>query len=153
MRQMAVQCAAGIVPLTGARMEPLRVMFIDAENPEKQQQTDWSRLAGLAARHTGEPIPDEQLLLFSEWRDEPDLLTPDGAAWLHERIAAFRPQIVFMGPVQNGRGRSGCAGASRTRWSSRGRSRSRRMVARSSSGRAGGGREREPAAESPRHLR
>jgi hypothetical protein len=85
LRQMAVQCAAGIIPITGGRMDPLRVMYIDAEVPERQQQTDWSRLVGLAARHTGEPIPDENLMLFSEWRDEPDLLTPDGAAWLHER--------------------------------------------------------------------
>ena len=105
MRQMAVQCASGIVPLRGERMEPLRVMFIDAEVPERQQQTDWSRLAGLAARHTGEPIPDERLMLFSEWRNEPDLLTPDGQAWLHERVSALRPQIVFMGPVQNLAGR------------------------------------------------
>lgn len=101
MRQMAVQCAAGIIPFRGGTMEPLRVMFIDAEVPERQQQTDWSKLAGLAARHTGEMIPDDRLMLFSEWRNEPDLLTPDGQAWLHERIAAIRPQVVFMGPVQN----------------------------------------------------
>jgi hypothetical protein len=101
LRQMAVQCAAGLVPLTGGTMEPLRCMYIDAEVPERQQQTDWSRLAGLAARHTGERVPDDRLMLFSEWRNEPDLITPDGAAWLHERISALRPQIVFMGPVQN----------------------------------------------------
>lgn len=101
MRQMAVQCAAGIIPITGGTMDPLRVVYIDAEVPERQQQTDWGRLAGLAARHTGEMVPDERLTLFSEWRNEPDLLTPDGAAWLFERVAALRPQIVFMGPVQN----------------------------------------------------
>jgi hypothetical protein len=105
LRQMAVQCASGIIPLDGRPMEPLRVMYVDAEVPERQQHHEWSRLAGLAARHTGEPVPDERLLLFSEWRSEPDLLTPDGQAWLHERIASFRPQVVFMGPVQNLAGR------------------------------------------------
>lgn len=101
MRQMAVQSAAGIIPLLGGTMEPLRVVYIDAEVPERQQQTDWGRLAGLAARHTGEMVTDERLVLFSEWRNEPDLTTPDGAAWLHERISALRPQVVFLGPVQN----------------------------------------------------
>lgn len=101
MRQMAIQCAAGLVPFTMERMEPLRGMYIDAENPEFQQMTDWRRLAGLAARHTGAPIKDEMLTILSEWRNEPDLLTMDGQSWLLERIMAYRPQICFLGPVQN----------------------------------------------------
>lgn len=105
MRQIAVQCAAGLVPFTMARMPPLRVMFIDAENPEFQQQLDWRRMAGLAARHTGQVIPDDNLMILSEWRVEPDLTTLEGQAWLFERIMAFRPQLCLMGPVQNLAGR------------------------------------------------
>jgi replicative DNA helicase len=101
MRQMAVQLAAGIVPFTMQPNDALKVMFIDAENPEFQQQTDWRRLAGLAARHTGRQVPDENLMILSEWRVEPDLTTLDGQAWLYERIMAYRPQVCFMGPVQN----------------------------------------------------
>lgn len=101
MRQMAVQCAVGLVPFTLQPMEPLKVLYIDAENPEFQQMIDWRRLAGLAARHAGHPVPNENLLIMSEWRNEPDLTTPDGMAWLCERVNAHRPQVVFMGPVQN----------------------------------------------------
>ena len=101
LRQFAVQCAAGIVPLYGGEMEPLRVLYIDAENPEFQQQEDWSKLVGLAARHTGRPVPNENLWIMSEWRNEPDLLSHDGQAWLHEVIQRFRPQLCLMGPVQN----------------------------------------------------
>ena len=101
MRQMAVQLASGLVPFTLERNDALKCMFIDAENPEFQQMTDWRRLAGLAARHTGRPVPDENLMILSEWRVEPDLTTLDGQAWLYERIMAFRPQVCFLGPVQN----------------------------------------------------
>jgi AAA domain len=101
MRQFAVCAAAGIHPFTTERMDPLRVMFIDAENPEFQQAPDWRRLVGIAQRHTHEPFPRGQLQILSEWRNEPDLTTPDGQAWLYERITAYRPQLVLMGPVQN----------------------------------------------------
>lgn len=101
MRQIAVQAAAGIVPFTGATMVPLKVLYIDAENPEFQQKEDWSRLVGLAARHTGVTIPNDNLTLMSEWRAEPDLTSPDGAAWLIERVNRLRPDLVCMGPVQN----------------------------------------------------
>lgn len=101
LRQFAVKCAAGIHPWTSMPMDPLRVLYIDAENPEFQQKQDWMRLAGLAARHTGEPIPDERLWLLSEWRHEPDLITPDGQAWLFEKVATYRPDLCIIGPVQN----------------------------------------------------
>jgi hypothetical protein len=101
MRQFAVCCAAGIHPFTVMPMDPLRVLYIDAENPEFQQMTDWRLLAGLAARHTGRKVPNERLQILSEWRTEPDLTTTDGQAWLYERITAYQPQVVLMGPVQN----------------------------------------------------
>jgi hypothetical protein len=101
MRQFAVCCASGIHPFTTAPMEPLRVLYIDAQDPEWQQMPGWRLLAGLAARHTGSPVPNENLQILSEWRNEPDLIQPDGQAWLYERITAYQPQVVLMGPVQN----------------------------------------------------
>lgn len=105
LRQFAVCSAAGIHPFTTEPMDPLRVLFIDAENPEFQQMVEWRRLAGLAARHTGQPVPNENLQILSEWRNEPDLITADGQAWLFERITAYQPQLVILGPVQNVVGR------------------------------------------------
>lgn len=101
LRQIAVQCAAGIRPFTGGDMEPLRVLYLDAENPEHQQQIDWRRLAGLAARNTGSPVPNDNLWIMSEWRSEPDLTTIDGQHLLYEAIANYRPHLCLMGPVQN----------------------------------------------------
>lgn len=101
MRQMAVQCAYGLVPFTLEEMPPLKVLYIDAENPEFQQMLDWKRLVGLGARHAQRQLTDDDLLILSEWRNEPDLTTLDGQAWLYERIHAFSPDVCFMGPVQN----------------------------------------------------
>ena len=81
-------------------MEPLRVLYLDAENPEHQQQIDWRRLAGLAARNTGSPVPNDNLWIMSEWRSEPDLTTIDGQHLLYEAIANYRPHLCLMGPVQ-----------------------------------------------------
>jgi replicative DNA helicase len=100
LRQFAVCAATGIHPFTTEPMDPLRVLFIDAENPEFQQRPEWSRLLGLAARH-GHTMERGQLQILSEWRNEPDLITPDGQAWLYERITAYRPELIVMGPVQN----------------------------------------------------
>lgn len=101
LRQIAACCAGGIHPFFATEMPKRRVLHIDAENPEHQQMYDWSWLAGLVAYHTGEAIENDNLTILSEWRIEPDLLSPAGQAWLYERIEAYRPEIVTMGPVQN----------------------------------------------------
>ena len=77
------------------------MLYIDGQDPEWQQMPDWRLMAGLAARHTGHSVPNENLQILSEWRNEPDLITPDGQAWLYERITSYQPQVVLMGPVQN----------------------------------------------------
>jgi hypothetical protein len=100
-RQIGVMAAAGIHPWTLGRMEPRKVLVIDAENPEHQTIRDWRTLAGLAAHTTGQPVPNDRLIILSEWRKEPDLTSLAGQAWLYERITAYKPDLVVMGPVQN----------------------------------------------------
>jgi hypothetical protein len=100
-RQVAVMAAAGIHPFTLERIEPRRVLFIDAENPEHQTFSDWRNLAGLAAHTTGSPLDNGMLTILSEWRSEPDLTSNAGQAWLYERIMAYKPELICMGPVQN----------------------------------------------------
>lgn len=102
MRQTAVQCAAGINPFTGAAMTPLRVVYIDAENPEHQQKIDWVKLDHLATRHNnGREMSDDNLTIISAWQDPPDLITPGGQAWLMERITGYKPQLLLMGPISD----------------------------------------------------
>jgi hypothetical protein len=101
LRQIAVCCASGINPFTLEPMQPLKVLFCDAENPEHQQVLDWRKLVGLAVRLTGRPIPNENLTILSEWQSEPDLSAISGQAWLLERVQAHQPDLMIMGPVQN----------------------------------------------------
>lgn len=101
MRQFAVCCAIGLHPFSLTEMKPLKVLYIDAENPEHQQVEDWSKLAGIAARLARREVPNENLTIFSEWQAEPDLSSPAGQAWLWERVRAYEPDLVCMGPVQN----------------------------------------------------
>lgn len=102
MRQMAVQCAAGINPFTSAVMEPLRTMFIDGENPEHQQVLDWRKLDRLATRYRrGVEIENDALTIIAAWEDAPSLITQSGTSWLMERITAHQPQICFLGPVSD----------------------------------------------------
>lgn len=101
MRQMAVCTAGGLNPFEFTPMEPLKVMFVDAENPEHQQVFDWRKLAGLVAHHTGQEVPNDNLIILSEWENEPDLTSTPGAAWLYERVQAYQPDLILMGPAQN----------------------------------------------------
>jgi hypothetical protein len=102
MRQMAMQCAAGINPFTSADMEPLRVLYIDGENPEHQQKLDWVTLDYLARRHRdGATVSDEMLTIIAAWEDAPSLISPNGESWFLERIMAYQPDICFLGPVSD----------------------------------------------------
>jgi hypothetical protein len=101
-RQMAVMCAAGIHPFTGLGLEcgPQRVLFIDAENHPEQTQESWVQMVGLAKYH-GFEIERGQLTVLEEWAGGRDLTSPAGSAWLHERVYAYRPDLVVMGPATN----------------------------------------------------
>jgi hypothetical protein len=101
MRQMAVMCAAGINPFTSADMEPLKVLYIDGENPEHQQKLDWVKLDYLARRHRDETPHRDNLTVIAAWEDAPSLVSPNGEAWFAERIMAHQPDICFLGPVSD----------------------------------------------------
>jgi 5S rRNA maturation endonuclease (ribonuclease M5) len=100
MRQIAVCVAAGIHPFTGREMPPKRVMVLDAENGPRQMHRSWSRLVGLAAHH-GHPVQSGMLRLLVEYLSQPDLTSIDGREWLFERVTAYRPDLIVLGPVQN----------------------------------------------------
>lgn len=105
LRQIAAQVAAGIHPFGGANFEPKKVLFIDAENHPDQVLVSWQDLVGLVARHD-KPMERGQLTILEEWdNDNLDLLADDGADWLIERIHAYKPDLVCMGPLTNMAGR------------------------------------------------
>lgn len=100
LRQFAVQVAAGIHPWTGAKFDPQKVLVIDVENHPDQTLESWQNLVGLAARHDA-PIQRGQLVILEQWDSELNLTGEEGASWLIERIHAYKPDMVVMGPLYN----------------------------------------------------
>lgn len=99
-RQIAVMCAAGLHPFTGNEMDPKRVLFIDAENHPEQVLDSWAALVDLASRH-GAAVERDQLVVMEEWESDRDLAGPTGSAWLSERVHAYKPELIVMGPLTN----------------------------------------------------
>lgn len=104
LRQFSALTAAGIHPFTHEDMEPQKVLVIDAENHPDQSLESWQNLVGLCARHD-HPIQRNMLTVLEAWDDEIDLTSHEGQAWLLERIHAYRPALVAMGPLYNMSGR------------------------------------------------
>jgi len=96
IRQLAVCCAAGIHPFTYRPLPPVRVLLIDCENGERLTRR---RLRDLieTARKTVE-FPRDQLYLVCR-PGGLDLTDSDDSSWLFEQVTAFRPDIVFIGPL------------------------------------------------------
>jgi hypothetical protein len=98
--------AAGIHPFTGLPMrEPKRVLVIDAENHPDQTLESWQGMVGLSARHDM-PVERGMLTVLEEWESNIDLASAEGGMWLTERVHAYQPQLVVMGPLTNLAGRT-----------------------------------------------
>jgi AAA domain len=104
IRQWAVMVAAGIHPVLGTAIPPRRVLVIDAENGRRQMQRSWQELVGLATRH-GHPIDPGMITLQMEYLSQPDLTSLEGRDWFYERVSAYRPDMICVGPIQNLTGR------------------------------------------------
>lgn len=99
-RQIGVCVAAGIHPFTLDAITPKRVLFIDGENHPSQTVDSWSNFVGLMARHA-HPIERGMLTILEEWDAERDLTSISGRDWLNERVWAYRPDLVIVGPLTN----------------------------------------------------
>lgn len=98
LRQLAVQVAAGIHPFNGRHVPAKKVLYIDSENHPQQVIESWQQLAGLAAHH-GRPLEPNHLFIMEEWETQPMITIPSGRDWLVERIHAFKPDLICMGPL------------------------------------------------------
>lgn len=98
MKQVCVQAAAGIHPFTLREIEPIRVLFVDLENPKMDNFEDFQRLAGIARTHSPHDPGERMHILESR---PANLATDEGASWLIERVHAHRPQLITIGPLYN----------------------------------------------------
>lgn len=93
LRQFAVQCAAGIHPFTLAPMTAISVMYIDLENSRKQVRRKLRPLR-LAARDI-----DPNNMRIRIVTEGIDLLSATDVAFLEERIAVNKPDLLIIGPL------------------------------------------------------
>ena len=97
LRQFAVCLASGIDPVTFAVIDPLRVLFLDFENSERQTTRAFRPMVQAAAR-VGCPL-QPGMLRVKPLPNGVNLPAEDDAAWLLERVTAHKPDVLFMGPL------------------------------------------------------
>lgn len=96
-RQMAVTMAGGVHPfLHHKSIPPVRVLIIDCENSERQSRRKFRQIATVSTKYGSEPAPGMLRLIHKP--KGIDLTKPDTAEWLMERVAAHKPDVLFIGP-------------------------------------------------------
>lgn len=96
-RQVAICCAAGTHPFTYSRIEPVRTLFVDLENPERIIR----RTARRIVETVNQQWPDRPATAADLWikPDGIDILKPADRSRLEEAIERSEPQLLVMGPL------------------------------------------------------
>lgn len=94
LRQLAVQSAAGIHPVTLHPMPPVKVLILDLENSARQSKRKLRplRLAAGNRLHPGNLIVEIRI-------EGIDLGQPADVAWLDRLITHHRPDLLISGPI------------------------------------------------------
>jgi hypothetical protein len=93
--QFGVASAAGIHPLVQTPIAPVRVLWLDAENPRYHASAELAKMLGCARRHGS--WDGRNFHIWSRPRGV-DLWQAEGRAQLASVIRAVRPQLVIGGP-------------------------------------------------------
>jgi hypothetical protein len=96
-RQLAVAAAAGIHPFTNDRTDPRVVLWIDCENSERQGRRHFRRLRRVIIAK-GCPVPKGGMRLIHR-PEGIDLTRDEDVAWLMERVHAYKPELLYIGPL------------------------------------------------------
>lgn len=96
LRQIAICVAAGVSPFVPAqRVDPGRVLVIDAENSEKQWQRGTKYMTDVAASHGVDP---QDRVIVSAGR-RIDLSVASNVNEVHKLIDLHKPDLLYLGPV------------------------------------------------------
>src|SRR5205823_2535829 len=94
LRQLGVQCAAGVHPFDGPDMAPLRVLYVDLENSRRQVRRKLRPLR-LAA---GSRLDPQRLSVLVK-PDGLNLANAIDREWLELRLEVNKPDLVLIGPL------------------------------------------------------
>lgn len=95
VQQMAILSAAGIHPTTFAKIDPIQVLVVDAENSDKQ----WRRRVGpLAAKATREGVADPRLSMRIKTLPRMNILDEKDLGRIHRWIDEYSPDLLVIGP-------------------------------------------------------
>ncbi|WP_058234129.1 AAA family ATPase [Devriesea agamarum] len=96
VRQMAVCSAAGINPFTFERIQPVRILVVDAENSEKQ----WRRATRtLVANTSQEQGMDVGKLVPLACVPRLNITSERDLSALHDLMDEHNPDVLFIGPL------------------------------------------------------
>lgn len=95
-RQVAICSAAGLHPFTFQKMEPIRTLTIDLENPERIIRRTSTNIMEQAIRKSGNRKVDAHLLVKPAGLDLCDL---KDRMYIESVIERIRPQLICMGPM------------------------------------------------------
>jgi hypothetical protein len=94
LRQMLLQLACGLHPFTLARIEPVAVMLIDAENSRRQTRRKLRDLRDIA----GDAYEPGMCRLHIVGHPL-ELARPEIYADVAAKVAQYRPQVIALGPL------------------------------------------------------
>jgi len=95
-RQVAICSAAGLHPFTFQKIEPIRTLTIDLENPERIIRRTSHKIMEQAIRKSHARTVDAHLLVKP---DGLDLCSNKDRVYIESVIERIRPQLICMGPM------------------------------------------------------
>lgn len=96
IQQMAIMASAGLHPMTGAPIDPVRVLVVDAENSDKQWRRRVRPLAAQAARK-GTADPAQVMRIATVPRV--NLLNERDLGAVHALVDEHQPELLVIGPL------------------------------------------------------
>lgn len=96
IQQIAILSAAGLHPMTGQPIDPIRVLVVDAENSEKQWRRRVRPLVRRAA-HKGSADPARTMHIATVPRL--NLINQRDLGAVHALVDEHQPQLLVIGPL------------------------------------------------------
>lgn len=96
VRQLAIASASGLHPVTFQKIEPVRVLVVDAENSEKQwrRAARWMTTLG-GRRGSADPATSVHLVCAPRL----DLTRDAHLGQVHRLVDQYTPDVLFIGPL------------------------------------------------------